>query len=214
MKKLVLLLVLLGVCAEAAAAQTTAVLGTKVLNGSGTLLSSGQWCFASTCLTVTGGAFTGSVASGTQTITVKDGSGTTYLTVPSAVISGAAFDWDTFILTSGMTASGVGSPRLACQVGATYTQTDAGNLAWYSVSQNGVCVWTTSGGRSLCRSWSANVPMHKSLPLHAIKRQPRIKRSMGADRTERCCQYRLGVANRSRGTGWTSRSAHEFSRGV
>jgi hypothetical protein len=146
MKKLVLLLVLLGVCAEAAAAQTTAVLGTKVLNGSGTLLSSGQWCFASTCLTVTGGAFTGSVASGTQTITVKDGSGTTYLTVPSAVISGAAFDWDTFILTSGMTASGVGSPRLACQVGATYTQTDAGNLAWYSVSQNGVCVWTTSGG--------------------------------------------------------------------
>ena len=36
-----------------------AVSGTKVLNGSGAALASGQWCFGASCITVTNGQFSG-----------------------------------------------------------------------------------------------------------------------------------------------------------
>ena len=77
-----------------AAAQTTAVTGTGIQDGSGNLLGSGTWCFASTCLSVSNGAFSGTVTSGTQTVTVVNGSSATILTVPNVLVSGLSFNWN------------------------------------------------------------------------------------------------------------------------
>jgi hypothetical protein len=107
-----------------ALAQTT-VSGSKVLDNNGNLLATGQWCFNATCATVTTGAFSESVTAGTQTVTVTNGGATTYLTVPGVVISGSTFSWDSYIVGASASISGMGTPRLACQVGAQFTQTDS-----------------------------------------------------------------------------------------
>jgi hypothetical protein len=118
--------------------------GTKVQDGTGTgaLLSSGTWNFGSTNLTVTAGAFSGTVTPGTQTVTVVNASSVTVLTVPGVVIS-SAFSWDTFIVSGGASISGTGAPTIACQVGAVYTQTDStpANTSWTCYNVNGQGVW-------------------------------------------------------------------------
>lgn len=145
MKRIMLLCALVCAFCLPAFAQT-AVSGTKVLDNNGNLLASGQWCFGATCETVTNGAFSGSVTAGTQTVTVTNGSGTTYLTVPSVTVGSSVFVWDTYVVPTGIALSGMGVPRVAAQVGVTYTQTDANNLQWTSISQNGQVIWSSSGG--------------------------------------------------------------------
>ena len=115
--------------------------GTKVVDNTGALLSSGQWCFGATCLTVTNGAFSGSVTAGTQTVTVTNGSGTTYLTVPGVSIAGSFFSWDGYVVPSSASLTGMGAPRIACTPGAQYTQTDGAGNKWVCQSINGAGVW-------------------------------------------------------------------------
>src|ERR1700733_11577885 len=111
-----ILLALAFVCAffSTASAQTTNVVGTKVVDNTGALLNSGQWCFGASCLTVTNGAFGGSVTDATATVTVVNSSSTVLLTVPSVSIAGAFFTWDNFVVPSNGVISGLGIPRIAC----------------------------------------------------------------------------------------------------
>lgn len=136
------LLLLLAVCTPAFAQSVT---GTKVVDGTGALLNSGNWCFGGTCFTVTRGNIApgSSVTAGVATVTITSGS-STILTIPAVTISGA-FNWDTFVLGGGMSATGIGTPHIACAVGATFTQTDGGS-GWTCASQYGSAVWVTSGG--------------------------------------------------------------------
>ena len=129
------------------AAQVT-VTGTRVLNGNGGLLSSGQWCAGSTCFSVTNGVIAqgSSVAAGTYKVTVTNGLGSTYLTVPGVALSGTSFVWDGFVLSTGMSAYGIGLPPFACQAAATYTQTDNNNLLWTGTSPSGACIWNAAIG--------------------------------------------------------------------
>lgn len=131
------------VCALSASAfsQSTVVSGTAVLDNTGAPLASGQWCFGSTCFTVTSGAFSGSVTSGTQTVTVTNGSSTTYLTIPNVSIAGSYYNWNTFVVPSTGNISGIGAPRIACTPGALYSQTDGAQNKWQCISQNGAGVW-------------------------------------------------------------------------
>ncbi len=110
--------------------------------GSGNLLASGTWNFGATPLTVTSGGFSGTVTPTTATVTVKNASSVTILTVPNVTIS-ATFSWDTFVVSGGSTISGTGKPTIACQVGAVYAQTDStpANLLWTCYNVNGQAVW-------------------------------------------------------------------------
>src|ERR1700731_4023255 len=99
MKRVLLALTLFCAFLQASYAQTTLVSGTKVVDNTGAHLSSGQWCFGSSCFAVTGGSFSGSVTPGTATVTVT-GSAGTYLSVPSVTIAGSYFSWDTFTVPS------------------------------------------------------------------------------------------------------------------
>ena len=127
----------------------TAVSGSKVQDGTGTgaLLTSGQWCFAASCSTVTNGVFSGSVTAGTQTVTVVNASSVTVLTLPGVVIGSSAFSWDTFIVPSSASISGTGTPLIACQVGAIYTQTNSTppNAAWTCSNVAGQGIWVKGG---------------------------------------------------------------------
>jgi hypothetical protein len=129
--------------AGVAGAQT--VSGTKVQDTNGTLLASGQWCFGSTCLTVTNGAFSGSVTAGTQIVTVKNAGSTVILSLTSVTIS-ATYNWDGFTVPFGVTFSGNGAPYLACQLAAQYTQSDASNAPWACIQQTGQLIWQKNGG--------------------------------------------------------------------
>lgn len=142
LKKFALLALLLPISVLA----QTAVSGTKVQDGTGTgtLLTSGTWCFSSNCLTVTAGAFSGSVTAGTQTVTVVNASSATILTVPSVTIGSSAFSWDTFVVPTNATISGTGSPSIACAPGAIYTQTNNSNLIWTCVSYAGQNIWASA----------------------------------------------------------------------
>jgi GDSL-like Lipase/Acylhydrolase family len=119
----------------------TAVAGNKVLDNTGALLASGQWCFGTSCFTVTNGAFSGSVTAGTATVTVTNGGSTTYLTVPNVTIAGSYFSWDTFVVPSNGNISGIGAPLIACTPGALYSQTDGAQNKWQCQSINGAGTW-------------------------------------------------------------------------
>lgn len=129
-----------------ACGQTT-VNGSKVQDGTGTgsLLSSGTWCFNATCTAVTNGAFSESVTAGTQTVTVKNASSVTILTIPGVVVS-ASMNWDFYVVPGSASISGTGVPLIACAVGAAYTQTDASppNNAFTCANLAGQAVWTLS----------------------------------------------------------------------
>lgn len=146
LKKLALLCALLF---SIPALAQTAVSGTKVQDGTGTgsLLPSGNWCFASTCIPVTNGAFSGTVTAGTQTVTVVNASSVTVLTVPGVVVGSSAFSWDTYVVPGGANIAGRGAPLIACQVGAIYTQVD-------SIPAN--AVWTCTGNGQV--QWSKGAP--------------------------------------------------------
>lgn len=153
----VLLAILLG---SIPAFATTAV-GTKVIDTTGNLLPSGQWCFGSSCFTVTNGAFSGTVTAGTQAITVKRGSNT-YLTVPGITIAGSYFSWDTFVVPSSASISGMGAPYIACAPGAQYSQTDGAQNKWQCQSINGVGTW--NGLPSPGTPWTVSVGTTTTLP--------------------------------------------------
>lgn len=143
MKALLLsvLLCALSFGAVAAPAQTT-VLGTKVLDGTGALLSSGQFCVGATCFSVTNGGIApgSSIPSAvTATITITK-AGVTQLNVPAVTVSGSSFSWDSFVLPSNTTALGLGYPRISCMPGAGYTQLDVAAI-WNCASVNGAAVW-------------------------------------------------------------------------
>jgi hypothetical protein len=140
MKRLLLAVALACALIVPAAAQSVLVTGTKVVDNSGTPLISGQWCLGASCLAVTSGSFSGTVAAGTGTVTIVNGS-TTYLTIPSVTVGGAFFNWDTFLVSSTAIISGIGPPRIACTPGAVYSQTDGAQNRWQAIPQNGACVW-------------------------------------------------------------------------
>jgi hypothetical protein len=125
-------------------AQTTTVTGSKVLDGSGGLLSSGQWCLGSSCFTVTAGAIAGGSTvpnPTTGTVTVTNGLGTTYLTIPSTNVFGTTFNWDLYIVTANQQATGMGAPHMACLNGATYTQNNG--AVWACVNIFGLNQWSS-----------------------------------------------------------------------
>ena len=125
---------------------TTAVSGNLVQDGSGNPLTSGQWCFNSTCLTVTNGVFSGNVTAATSTVTVVNASSVTILSVSNVTIGSLPFVWDNYTIPYGTTFSGYGTPYLGCQIGSQYTQSNSvpANTLWNCVVQNGQLVWQSS----------------------------------------------------------------------
>ena len=137
MKKILAFLIL---CfATLITAQTTNVSGTGVQDGTGAIMGSGTWCAASTCLSVSNGAFSGTVTSGTQTVTVVNSSSITVLTVPNVYISGLSFKWNSYIITPNAQITGVGTPYLPCWVGSTYTSSLS--VVNYCQSYSGQTAW-------------------------------------------------------------------------
>lgn len=124
----------------AAEAQSVVASGTGVQDGTGNLNNGGQWCFGATCLSVSSGAFSGSVTAGTQTVTIKNASSVTVFSLPNVVIpSGQPFNWNLYFVPANATVTATGGPYLPCFVGATwlagstfYCQSFAGQMAWGS----------------------------------------------------------------------------------
>ncbi len=144
MKKLSLLIVFFGcLLSPYAHAQSTVVVGTNVVDNTGALLASGQWCFGSSCFTVTNGAFSGTVSSSTQAITITNGGSTTYLTEPGISVAGSYFSWNGFVQPSNVSSTGLGVPRVACTPGAKYTATDTSS-AYNCVAINGSGTWNVN----------------------------------------------------------------------
>lgn len=127
-------------------AATITVSGTNVQDTNGLPLFSGQWCFNSTCLTVTNGAFSGTVTSGTNTVTVVNASSVTILTLTPITLS-ANYAWNGFTVPQTITYTGNGAPYLACQLAASYTQEDSTPVGavWTCISQSGRLVWSFLG---------------------------------------------------------------------
>ena len=161
MKRVLLAIALVCAVAVPSFAQSVVVAGTKVLDNTGAPLVSGQWCLGTSCLTVTNGAFSGSVTAATASITVINGA-TTYLTIPSVTIAGSYFSWDTYVVPSNASISGIGTPRIACTPGAIYTQTDGGQNKWQCNSLNGAGVW--SGLPNPGTPWTVTVGSTNTLP--------------------------------------------------
>lgn len=141
MKRVLLALALFCAFFQIASAQTTPISATRIMDSSGNLLSTGQWCFGSSCFPVLNGSIPSgsSVTPGTATVTVSNGP-VTFLTVPNVSIAGSLLSWDTYTVPSNGNIYGMGAPRLACTPGASYTQTDAtlytrNNDALYTQSQ-------------------------------------------------------------------------------
>jgi hypothetical protein len=123
-------------------AQSTIVSASKVLDNTGSLLSSGKLCVGSTCLTVTAGAIPSTaIVSTTANVTITNGGSITYLTLPNVPVSGPYWSFDIFIVPSSMSITGIGTPRISCQPGAIYTQTDGDQNKWVCVDINGVGTW-------------------------------------------------------------------------
>jgi hypothetical protein len=127
-------------------AQVT-VSGSNVQDVSGVPLYSGQWCAGATCLTVSNGAFSGSVTAGTYTVTVVNASSVTILSVSGVVISGTSYNWNLYTVPYNVTFSGNGQPYLGCQLAAKYTQGDSipSGAIWSCIAQNGQLVWKRQG---------------------------------------------------------------------
>jgi hypothetical protein len=150
------------------AAQTT-ITASGVQNGSGSALSSGQWCVGSTCFTVTSGAIAANSKVNNPTLgnTVYVVTGhTTLLSVPNVSISGTTFNWDNYVIPAGVATSGIGAPYLACQPTATYTNT--ATLAGYTCANNtsGVATWVANnsgGGGGLSGQTINFLPLATSL---------------------------------------------------
>jgi hypothetical protein len=140
MKRALLTLTLFCGLFQASYAQTTLVSGMNVVDNTGAKLSSGQWCFGSSCFAVTSGSFSGSVTPGTATVTVTGAAGT-YLDVPNVTVAGSYFLWDSFTAPSNATITGLGVPRIVCTPGAMYAQTDGAKNAWQCIAQNGSGTW-------------------------------------------------------------------------
>jgi hypothetical protein len=142
MKKTLLALALFCSLFQVAHAQTTLVVATNILDNTGNLLTTGDWCFGSTCFAVTNGSISSgsAVTPGTATVTVTNGS-VTFLTVPNVSIAGSFFSWNTFTVPSTGNIYGMGAPRLACTPGALYSQTDGAQNKWQCISQNGAGSW-------------------------------------------------------------------------
>jgi hypothetical protein len=123
-------------------AQSTIVSATKVLDNTGALLSSGQLCVGSTCFLVTNGAITSTaIGSTTADVTVTNGGSTTYLTLPDVSVSGSYWSFDNYVVPGSTSIAGIGTPRIACQPGAVYTQTDGDQNKWVCVDINDVGTW-------------------------------------------------------------------------
>ena len=143
MKRLgrILACILLMLLTAALHAQTTNVFGTGVQNGSGFILGSGNWCFGSTCLSVSNGSFSGTVTPGVQTVTITDASSNVLLTVPYVQIQGVQFNWKTYIVPPNVRVSGAGTPYLPCWVGAYYLNTTTSTQS-YCASYSGQLQWS------------------------------------------------------------------------
>lgn len=123
-------------------AQSTIVSATKILDNTGSPLASGKLCIGSNCLAVAGGAVAStSIVSTTANVTVTNGASITYLTLPGVSISGPYWSFDTYIVPSSVSITGIGTPRIACQPGAIYTQLDGDQNRWMCVDINGVGTW-------------------------------------------------------------------------
>ena len=146
MKKILAVLLCLLALPITLHAQSVTVSGTNVRDSNGVLLASGQWCFNATCLTVTAGGFSGTVTSGTSTVTVVNASSTTILTATPVTIS-ANYSWNTFVVPQSITFTGNGVPYLACQLAASYIQEDSTPVGkmWNCISNTGQLQWSASG---------------------------------------------------------------------
>lgn len=153
MKKLLCAVLFAFACCLCASATTVVVTGTNVYYPVGFPLASGEWCFGATCAPIINGAFTDSVASGTATVTITVGS-QTILTIPSVVLSGTAYNWNTFVVPTTATISGTGYPTIACAVGATYSQTDSvpQYSSWTCKSVAGTATWINSPALNVFKS--------------------------------------------------------------
>ena len=122
-------------------AQTVAASGKGVQDGSGNILGSGTWCFGGTCLTVAAGSFSGTITPGTQTVTVKNASAVTILTVPNVTaMASQPFNWNQFVVPVNITVTGVGQPYLPCYAGSVYSGTSP-TQTLYCQSYSGQTQW-------------------------------------------------------------------------
>lgn len=149
----------------------TTVTGTTVQDGTGHLLNQGYACFSpynssgvltpiggSTgpfCFPVTGGRFSGSVASIGSTglnyqLAVQNQTGGDLAIINWLVaITGPSWSFDTLIvpvsLNTAATATGTGSPYWGCSPGATFVSTTSTRTTWQCTVTNGYPTWFQTG---------------------------------------------------------------------
>lgn len=160
---------MLAVSAGLVFAQTSVVTASHVQGIGGGLLSSGTLCFipqatpytyqggspssATVCYAVTSGAIPGGSTIGdvstmipqgfAWTVQVKNATPTLVVSIPNVQTTGIVWNFDTFSVPAGTTASGDGTPWIGCQTGANYTQLDApgSNNTWTCVNLNNTNQW-------------------------------------------------------------------------
>jgi len=153
MKKTFLALALLLALASPAFA-TVAVHATKVIDPTtGQPLVSGTLNFNLTALAVTNGAIDPAAtvpATGTYTVTMKNGAGSTLWSLSNVVVYSTGFDYDTIVIQAGQTFSFYGFPYTACANTATGTETDVTpNSTWYCAPSNGRLGWINARGSAV-----------------------------------------------------------------
>lgn len=148
--------------------QALTVSGSGIQNGYSGVGLKGTACFGATCITLTGGSFSGTtVSAGTYTFTAKDPSGNTVLTILNVVVpaGGLVVSPSAYQIAAttpnAPNASGIGAPYWACASGAQYTRTNPENplfALWTCGSSGQSSRWYASSSDPSVQTEAGNRP--------------------------------------------------------
>lgn len=135
-------------CAAAYAQTMVPITGTHVIYFDGSLLPTGTVCAGSSCATVTNGAVAIgiTVPNGTQTITLQDGAGNRYFSLPGVQV-GNQINFDGIVVQASQTLTVQSKPYTACSIGAQAIETDTSPATkWTCAATGGRIGWVTTNG--------------------------------------------------------------------
>ena len=140
------LILAIAACLTASATSTT-ISGTKTYYPIGFPLASGTFTFNGVSAPITNGAFSSSSFSeGTSSVVISTGN-QVILTIPNVTINTTTYNWDNYLVAANALISGMGSPTIACNVGAFFLQTDSVQYGqpWTCQSFQGQSTWLPQG---------------------------------------------------------------------
>jgi lysophospholipase L1-like esterase len=163
-----LALLILSALAPLAMAQTAAVTGSHVLGIGGAPLASGSLCFASTCVAVTSGSVAAGAAipQGTGVLSLKDGGGTTFWSLPGTIVPATGFNFDGVVVAASQTLTIAGAPFTACAPGAAAIETDVTpNVTWACAASSGGIQWVNGNSAAAAAPRASGLYSGAGMPV-------------------------------------------------